>query len=96
MIGQRKCDYPGQYAPELLDAVDELTLEGNPEYLRNAMEKHRGDPSLESVVILVAVVPDTSVDQALCPPAIVVDAVVEPAGPGNPEPAEERITNGHE
>lgn len=34
--GQRKCRYIGQYAPELLEAVDEHTNNDNPEIIDNA------------------------------------------------------------
>jgi len=37
--GQRHCDYPGEYAPELLAAADEYTEDDNPAYLAAEEDK---------------------------------------------------------
>lgn len=33
LFGQRKCDYPGQYAPEALEVMDEFAHDENGEWL---------------------------------------------------------------
>ena len=42
LFGQRKCNYEGQYAPELLAAMDEYGDEENPAYLNDEEEKYVG------------------------------------------------------
>jgi hypothetical protein len=40
--GQRTCNYPGEYAPELLAAADEYTEDDNPDYLAGEEDKAKG------------------------------------------------------
>jgi len=39
IFGQRKESYPGEYAPELIDAVDECADIDNGKYMQDEMEK---------------------------------------------------------
>ena len=54
LFGQRKCRYEGEYAPELLNAVDEFTMDVNPDYIRDAHIKadESGDFSAVALVIV--------------------------------------------
>lgn len=65
--GQRICSYEGEYAPELICAVDELTEMSNSEYLRG--EKKRCEESKEFSFIAVAVanIPDELIERILRP-----------------------------
>lgn len=46
LFAQRKCSYEGQYAPELLAAIDEYGDEENPEYLNEEQKKADNDNDL--------------------------------------------------
>jgi len=51
---QRKENYPGEYAPELLAAADEGTLEENPDYFPEQCEKELkavGDEVASKIVL---------------------------------------------
>ena len=37
--GQQRCDYPDEYAPDLLAAIDELGDDDNPDYMLDEMIK---------------------------------------------------------
>lgn len=50
IYGQRKCRYEGEYAPELLDACDEATMEENPEWYEERLKHHRESGEFEDVV----------------------------------------------
>ena len=41
LIGQYKCDYPGQLAPNVFLAVDEFLMEENPAYWPKAVEEEK-------------------------------------------------------
>ncbi len=51
LFGQRKCLYPGQHAPELLEAWDEYSVEENPEGFAQAMQKAREENQEDMVSI---------------------------------------------
>ena len=76
IIAQRKCRYPGQYAPELLDAWSEYVFEDNPEGYAERLdeEQKRVGTEYEAVRELDIVVPDTAIDALFLVPE--VDAVV--------------------
>lgn len=38
LFGQRKCDYPDQYAPEALEVMDEFAYDENGEWLTEKLE----------------------------------------------------------
>ena len=44
LFGQRKEDYPGQYAPEALDVMDEFGWDENSEYLLDKLDERSKDP----------------------------------------------------
>lgn len=46
LFAQRKCSYEGQYAPELLAAIDEYGDEENPDYLNEEQKKAEKDNDL--------------------------------------------------
>ena len=73
--GQRKCDYPNQYAPELLGAVDEFTDEDNPSWLDGKLKEYFSDKEFVSVSIIRADVDDDVIDQALAIPVAKLDNV---------------------
>lgn len=58
LFGQRENAYPGEYGPELLDAIDEYTDEDNPDYLNDAYKKHSLSGQFISVIIVSTNVDD--------------------------------------
>jgi hypothetical protein len=70
LFGQRRGTYEGQYAPELLAAIDEWGDEDNPDYLNDAESKAReqergGEFSLVKRIIVT--VDDEAFDRAFSP-----------------------------
>lgn len=47
LFAQRKCAYPGQYAPELLAAIDEYGNFDNPAYMLDEEAKAGADSDIE-------------------------------------------------
>ena len=58
LFAQRKCRYDGEYAPELLAAIDEYGDDDNPEFIDAAKEKADKDNSLSFSKIMTITVPD--------------------------------------
>jgi hypothetical protein len=52
IFGQRKETYPGQYAPEALEVMDEYGMEDNPEWLEGKLDEHKKDTSFVNVEII--------------------------------------------
>jgi hypothetical protein len=77
IMAQYKCAYPGQYAPNVVAAWDEYTLEDNWEgYVRERGEFKAQVPNdFDWVRELVINVPDDAIDRLAEPPE--VDVAVE-------------------
>ena len=58
LFAQRKCQYDGEYAPELLAAIDEYWDDDNPEFIDEAKEKADKDNSFSFSKIMTITVPD--------------------------------------
>lgn len=52
LFGQRKEDYPGQYAPEALEVMDEYGYDENGEWLQNKLEEYWGHNEFVSLKII--------------------------------------------
>ena len=53
LFGQRKCAYPGQYAPEALEIMDEYAHEdGNPEWLHEKLAEYENTGEFDGVRII--------------------------------------------
>jgi len=68
--GQRTCDYPGAYAPELLAAADEYTEDDNPDYLAGEENKARemvSNGEMSYIRRLSFEVPDDAFEAAFIP-----------------------------
>lgn len=63
--GQRKCTYPGQYAPELLEAVSENMDIDNPDIISNSFKKFVMSDEFESVQIMKTKIKDDDLITAL-------------------------------
>ncbi len=58
LFAQRNCRYDGEYAPELLAAIDEYGDDDNPEFIDEAKEKADKDNSFAFSKIMTITVPD--------------------------------------
>ncbi|WP_018234370.1 hypothetical protein [Thioalkalivibrio thiocyanodenitrificans] len=76
LMAQRKCSYPGEYAPETLGCMAEAELIDNPEYLENERRKHIDSGEFEAVEILTLKVDDDAVSSRLFPAHDPIDAEV--------------------
>ena len=52
--GQRRCQYEGEFAPELLEAMSEYTDEDNPDVIDNAYKKYSLSGDFSHVAIVEA------------------------------------------
>lgn len=67
LIAQRKGNYPGQYAPEVLAAIDENGTDINPEFISDAYGENKESGDFSSLAIIVIEVPDDEIDKRLNP-----------------------------
>lgn len=67
LVGQRKCRYDGEYAPEALQVIDDIGNSDNPDFLLDEKEKATASGEFDSVSILTVRVPDASVTECLYP-----------------------------
>jgi hypothetical protein len=71
LVAQRKGMYPGEYAPEVLDAISEFAADDNPAFLNDLignLSENTGpgkDKEFSSYAVLNLVVPDSAVEDAL-------------------------------
>jgi hypothetical protein len=75
---QRREDYPGQFGPELLAAVDEFTDDENPEWFEGEKVNHLaavGSDAVASAVVTIEVPVDQVMDR-LFPERVPVDVDV--------------------
>ena len=76
LIGQRKCSYPGEYAPEALAVADENTMDVNPEWMDSEKKKYADSGEFSALAVIIIYVHDDFIDEALFPEPIVVDGEV--------------------
>jgi hypothetical protein len=68
LVGQRKESYAGEFAPEVLEAIDEFgNCENAGEWLQGKMKEYRVDASFEALVIVTLEVPTLKILERLRP-----------------------------
>lgn len=70
--GQLKCDYEGQHAPCLLEAIDEYSDEENPEWLTEKYQKYlkqKGE-AYDDVIIVSSEIDDKEIRKLFEPQKI--------------------------
>jgi len=67
LVGQRKCNYPGEYAPEALAVMDENGVDENPDWLMKEQMKHEKCDEFGALTVMRVFVPDDFVEEALFP-----------------------------
>jgi hypothetical protein len=85
VVGQRKETYPGQHAPEVLDATDEITNELNPDFITNSLDTHRANTEFERVEVIEVDVSTIEVMKILRPAHRILSRVVPPVDNVSPD-----------
>lgn len=80
IIGQRKCSYPGQYAPEALDIADECTMDDNPMWIQERYEYHDKSSDFDSLKIMTLEVKDSDIEKILYPEAKITGCKIVEGG----------------
>ena len=67
LFAQRKCSYPGQYAPELYASADGIVDESNPDYLIEQEQELRKGENIQFYKRITIEIPDEEFDAAFDP-----------------------------
>lgn len=67
LFGQRKGSYEGEYAPEVLDAIDEYGNDENPDFLKNKFADSEYSKEFSSLKIIDIQLDRTEIDKILNP-----------------------------
>lgn len=76
LFGQRKCDYPGQYAMEALACMDENGQSDNPDYLEGEHAKYKESGEFDRLSIVELSVSEKDVRSVLYPEHTTIPATV--------------------
>ena len=74
LFAQRKCQYEGQYAPELMDAIDENGDADNPDFLNEEEGELRKDDSIAFWRRITLEISDSEFDRLFYPPSCTIKA----------------------
>jgi hypothetical protein len=77
LVGQRKCNYVGQHAPEALAVADEYTNYKNPDYLLDEYVEYNRSDDFDALTILTITVPNAEVRKRLYPVEESIEGKVE-------------------
>ena len=77
MIGQRKCSYPGEYAPEALEVMDDDAIGDNEVYMIEKLKHYTESQEFNSIVTIRVNIPDGDIDAALFPKSKIFNCVPE-------------------
>ena len=67
LVGQRKCDYPGQYALEALACMDDVGNSDNPEYLEGEHASHEKSGEFDRLGVVTLTFSEQDVLRVLYP-----------------------------
>jgi hypothetical protein len=68
LFAQRKCGYPGEFAPEALEIMDEFAYDDNGVWLHEKLEKYKKeDSSIERLEIIEVMVDYTKIREIMSP-----------------------------
>lgn len=82
LFAQQKCDYEGQYAPDLRAAIDEYSNADNPAYLDDEEEELRKDLFIVFWRRITLEVNDAEFDRLFYPSDETLKATVSPCPSG--------------
>ena len=66
-MAQRKCTYPGEYAPEALDVITEYDDDDNPDFLQDMKAENEASGEFTSVKVVTIDVDDKAINDVLFP-----------------------------
>ena len=77
LVGQRKCSYPGQYAPEALEVMDDNGMSDNPDWMMLRQLDYEMSNEFDSLKVVKVFVHSDYIDEILFPPEpIPVDGLI--------------------
>jgi len=79
LFGQRKCNYPGEYALEALACMDENGHSDNPDYLYAEQAKYEQSSEFDRLSVVELSVSEKDIRRVLYPEQEVISATVVPA-----------------
>jgi hypothetical protein len=82
LMAQRKCDYPGQYAPEALACMSRAEFDDNPRHLRDMRQENLETGEFDAAEIVTLEVDGDAIEQRLFPSQEPIAASVAPAEQG--------------
>lgn len=65
LMGQRKCRYDGEYAPEALETISEFGHDENPDFLNEKLTEYTNTNEFDAVRVIRLRVSDAALDAAL-------------------------------
>lgn len=77
LFGQRKCSYEGEYAPEALSIADEWTMDENPQYMGQELDKYIKSKEFTSLEIIPVEVSLQEIRERLLPPSPIKGTIIE-------------------
>jgi hypothetical protein len=77
LFGQREESYPGQYAPELLDAIDDIGDMDNADYLNEAEEKYKGYGEFTILKRITVLIPEEEFKAAFYPKDVEIKGKID-------------------
>lgn len=77
LFAQRKCSYPGEFAPEALEVMDEFGYDVNGQWLHEKLEKYKKeDSTIERIEIVTIEVDSDKINNILNPKHLVKGEVL--------------------
>lgn len=76
LMGQRQCEYDGQYAPEAFEVMTEYGHDENPEFLTEKLAEARADSEIVAAEIVTLDVNDEAITRALFPERAPIKAII--------------------
>jgi len=67
LMGQRKCRYEGEYAPEALEVINEYGNDENPDFLIEKEAEYEATKEFESLAVIRVEVSSAGIAEALTP-----------------------------
>lgn len=77
LFGHRKENYEGEYAPEVLEAIDEYGNDEYPQWFIEQYDKYKQDESFNVLKVVDIEVKDSDIMNALYPKADVINGEVK-------------------
>lgn len=73
LMGQRKCRYEGEYAPEALEVIDENGNDENPDFLVESRAKYEASKEFDSLAVIRVQVSSAAVYAILTPKSPILE-----------------------